>query len=256
MYAHTRNFRQAIEKVIPRRGEGKYEGGFFTGPRFDRRQIVRMAPLRDERFHMRQVERPTGAPRLFVGLVIDNSFSMKAKMEHARQTTVFFAQVCAEMNIPFMAVAFGNNAIVIKDFKQDFDNPAARVKPAIIDYTNAQDGSTNLHAGIDRVIAGMNEGRRQYPDSHGIIFVITDGQANVGLTGAGLRRYIEEKRGRLTFKAFGLSANAQERQEIQQYLNQYFGESNCAYPKRFEELPDEAFRLLRANFIQFKRFIQ
>ncbi|TSC64341.1 MAG: hypothetical protein G01um101493_154 [Microgenomates group bacterium Gr01-1014_93] len=61
----------------------------------------------DERFHLRQVERPTGAPRLFVGLVVDNSGSMDAKMDQARQTMIFFAEVCKDMGIPFMAVAFG-----------------------------------------------------------------------------------------------------------------------------------------------------
>lgn len=256
MYSNIRNFRQAIEKVIPRRGEGSYEGGFFSGPKFDRREIVRKAPMGDERFHLRQVERPTGAPRLFVGLVVDNSGSMDVKMDQARKTMIFFAEVCKNMGIPFMSVAFGDNAVTIKDFRQDFDNPAERIRPAIIDHTDASGRSTNLHAGIETVIKGMNEGRRQYTDSHGIIFVITDGGANRGLTGEALRDYVEENRGRLTFKAFGLSGNTSERQQIQGYLNLYFGESNCAYPKRFEDLTDEAFRLLRTNLIQFKRFIQ
>ncbi|MDP2664057.1 MAG: vWA domain-containing protein [bacterium] len=256
MYSNIRNFRQAIEKVIPRKGEGSYEGGFFSGPKFDRREIVRKAPMGDERFHLRQVERPTSAPRLFVGLVVDNSGSMDIKMDQARKTMIFFAEVCRNMGIPFMSVAFGDEAKTIKEFRQDFDNPAERIRPAIIDNTDASGRSTNLHAGIEEVIKGMNEGRRQYSDSHGIIFVITDGGANKGLTGEDLRNYVEENRGRLTFKAFGLSGNASERQQIQGYLNLYFGESNCAYPEKFENLPDEAFRLLRTNLIQFKRFIQ
>lgn len=256
MYSNIRNFKQAIEKVIPRKGEGRYEGGFFSGPKFDKREIVRKAPMDDERFHLRQVERPTGAPRLFVGLVVDNSGSMDVKIDQARKTMIFFAEVCKNMGIPFMSVAFGDNAKTIKDFKQDFDNPAERIKPAIIDSTDASGGSTNLHAGIEVVIKGMNEGRRRYADSHGIIFVITDGGANSGLTGEALRDYVEENRGRLTFKAFGLSGSVGERQQIQGYLNLYFGESNCAYPEKFEDLPDEAFRLLRTNLIQFKRFIQ
>lgn len=160
------------------------------------------------------------------------------------------------MGIPFMAVAFGNGGVTIKNFKQDFDNPAERIKPAIIDYTDASGGGTNLYSGVKLVIEGMNEGRRKFPDSHGIIFVITDGGANVGLTGEDLRNYIEENRGRLTFKAFGLSGSPLERTMIQNYLNLYFGSNNCTYPEKFEDLPDEAFRLLRTNLIQFKRFIQ
>lgn len=256
MYSNIRSFKQAIEKLIPRKNEGKYEGGFFRGPKFDRHEIVRKAPMGDERFHMRQVERPTGAPRLFLGLVVDNSGSMGPKMDQARQTMIFFAEVAKDMGIPFMGVAFGDGANMIKDFRQDFDNPAHRIKPAIIDYTDASDSSTNLHAGIELVIQEMNEGRRHYADSHGLIFVITDGGANQGLTGEALRDYVEENRGRLTFKAFGLSGDTNERQMIQQYLNLYFGQSNCAYPEKFEDLPNEAFKLLRANLIQFKRFIQ
>ncbi|MFA5933438.1 MAG: vWA domain-containing protein [Microgenomates group bacterium] len=256
MYSNIRNFRQAIEKVIPRKGEGRYEGEFFSGPKFDRREIVRRAPMNDERFHLRQIERPTGAPRLFIGLVADKSYSMKSKQAQARKTMIFFSEVCKDMGIPFMGVAFGEDAVVIKDFQQDFDNPSERVKPAIIDYTEAVDNSTDIHAGIELVIEGMNEGRRRYTDSHGLIVVITDGGANQGLTGDDLRDYVEENRGRLTFKAFGLSGNANERQQIQNYLNLYFGESNCAYPEKFEDLPDEAFRLLRTCLIQFKRYLQ
>ncbi len=255
MYANIRNFRQAIEKVIPRKGEARYEGGYFSGPKFDRRDIVRKAPLGDERFHLRQIERPTGAPRLFIGLVVDNSGSMGPKMDQARKTMIFFAEVCKQMGIPFMGVAFGDDAEVIKTFREDFDSPADRIKPKIIDYTDASGGSTNLHAGIETVIESMNDARRKYPDSHGLIFVITDGGANRGLTGEALRDFVEENRGRLTFKAFGLSSSAHERQAIQEYLNLYFGESNCAYPEGFKDLPDEAFRVLRVNLMQFQRFL-
>lgn len=255
MYANIRNFRQAIEKVMPRKGEARYEGGYFSGSKFDRRDIVRKAPLGDERFHLRQIERPTGAPRLFIGLVVDNSGSMGPKMDQARKTMIFFAEVCKQMGIPFMGVAFGDDAEVIKTFREDFDSPADRIKPKIIDSTDANGGSTNLHAGIEVVIEEMNDARRQYSDSHGLIFVITDGGANRGLTGEALRDYVEENRGRLTFKAFGLSSGDHERQSIQEYLNLYFGESNCAYPEGFKDLPDEAFRLLRINLMQFQRFL-
>ena len=124
----------------------------------------------------------------------------------------------------------------------------------MIDFTDASGGSTNMHAGIEITIDAMNDQRRRLKDCHGLIFVITDGGANRGLTGEALRAYIEENRGRLTFKAFGLSAGNGERQQIQDYLNSYFGESNCAYPESFESLPDEAFRVLRTNLIQFQRF--
>lgn len=255
MYAHVRNFRQAIEKVIPRKKESKYEPGYFSGPKFDRRELIKKAPLGNEQFWERQVEVPTGEPRLFIGLLVDNSGSMAGvKMDEARKTTVFFAKVCRDMGIPFMTAAFGNDAQVIKTFRQDFDNPGERIKPKIIDFIDASGGSTNMHAGIEITIDAMNNQRRRLKDCHGLIFVITDGGANTGLTGQALRDYIEENRGRLTFKAFGLSSRAGERQQIQDYLNFYFDESNCAYPESFESLPDEAFRVLRTNLIQFQRF--
>lgn len=257
MYSYIRNFRQAMERVIPRKKETVYEGGYFSGSKFDKRELIKRAPLKDERFHMRQVEAPIGDPRLFIGLLVDNSRSMKGKkMEQARKTMIFFAQVCKEMKIPFMAAAFGDDAEVIKTFRQDFDNPSERIKPKIIDATDAKGGSTNMYSGIEITIKDMNEQRRRISDSHGIIFVITDGQANAGLTKEALRDYIEENRGRLTFKAFGLSESEQERALIQQYLNFYFGESNCAYPEGFEKLPDDAFRVLRINMIQFQRFLR
>jgi len=249
MYSQIRVFTQAIEKVIPRKKEGVYEGGFFSGPKFDRRDLVRKAPLGNEQFHMRQVERPIGEPRLFIGLTVDDSGSMSGKkMEEARKTVIFFAKVCRDMGIPFMISSFGSGAEVIKEFKQDFDNPAEKIKPKIIDATDASAGSTNLHAGIDITIKAMNEQRRRLRDSHGLIFVITDGGANAGLTGAALKNYIEENRGRLTFKAFGFPGT-------ESFLNEYFGESNCVYPKGFEDLPSEAFRLLRTTLIQFQRYL-
>jgi len=255
MYAHVRNFRQAIEKVIPRKKESKYEPGYFSGPKFDRRELIKKAPLGNEQFWERQVEVPTGDPRLFIGLLVDNSGSMSGvKMEEARKTMVFFAKVCGDMGIPFMTAAFGDDAQVIKTFRQDFDSPGERIKPKMIDFTDASGGSTNMHAGIEITIDAMNDQRRRLKACHGLIFVITDGGANAGLTGQALKDYVEENRGRLTFKSFGLSAGTGERQQIQDYLNFYFGESNCAYPESFESLPDEAFRVLRTNLIQFQRF--
>ncbi len=256
MYPFVRNFRQAIEKVIPRRKEPVYEGGYFSGPKFDKRDLVRKAPLGDEQFHMRQTEKPIGEPRLFIGLLVDNSGSMGGKkQEEARKTVIFFAKVCRDMGIPFMAGSFGSDAKVIKQFKQDFDNPAEKIKPKIIDSTNAREGSTNMHAGLKVTIDAMNLERRKLMDSHGLVFVITDGGANAGLTGNALKTYIEENRGRLTFKAFGLSGSASERSGIQNFLNNYFGEGNCAYPEGFTNLPDEAFRVLRVNLMQFQRFL-
>lgn len=256
MTAAVRNFRQAIEKVVPRRKEGRFEGGFFTGPKFDRRDLVRKAPLGDEQFWQRQVEKPIGEPRLFIGLLVDNSGSMNGKkMEEARKTMIFFAKVSHQMGIPFMTVSFGDRAEIVKTFRQDFENGADRIKPKLIDATGASGGSTNLHQGLGLIIEQMNEERRRLADCHGLIFVITDGQANTGLVGSDLRNYIEENRGRLTFKAFGLSGNENERTGIQNFLNFYFGESNCAYPAGFEDLPDEAFRVLRTNLIRFKKYI-
>ncbi|OGD98252.1 hypothetical protein A3A49_00370 [Candidatus Curtissbacteria bacterium RIFCSPLOWO2_01_FULL_38_11b] len=255
MYAHVRNFRQAIEKVIPRKKESKYEPGYFSGPKFDRRELIKKAPLGNEQFWQRQVEVPTGEPRLFVGLLVDNTGSMQGeKAELARKVAIFFSKVNHDMNIPFMGVAFGTEAEVWKDFKEDFDDPSYRIKPRLIDATEGTAPRTNLYEGLKLTIEAMNDQRRRLKDCHGIIYIITDGEANLGLVGQELKDYIEENRGRLTFKAFGLSGDSGQKQQIQDYLNFYFGESNCAYPENFETLPDEAFRVLRTNLIQFQRF--
>lgn len=256
MYGNVRNFRQAIEKLIPRKKEGVLESGFFSGSKFDRRELVRKAPVGNEQFWQRQVEKPIGKPRLFIGLLVDNSGSMNGvKMTEARKTMVFFARVCEDMGIPFMCASFGDETKSVKTFRQDFDDPKDKVKPRIIDATDASGGSTNLFEGVQMTIEEMNNQRRNFYDSHGLIFVITDGGANQGLVGQELQDYIEENRGRLTFKAFGLSGSPSERGEIRNNLNFYFGESNCAYPENFENLPDEAFRVLRTNFIQFQKYL-
>lgn len=256
MYGYVRKFKQAIEKVVPRRKEPKYEPGFFSGPKFDRREVIRKAPIGNEQFWQRQVDAPTGEPRLFIGLLVDNSGSMEGKkMEEARKTMVFFSKVCSDMGIPFMMASFGDDAEVVKTFRQEFEDPKERVKPKVIDATDASGSTTNMFSGIEVTIKAMNEQRRKIPDCHGLIFVITDGDANAGKTGQNLQDYIEENRGRLTFKGFGLSGDPSERQRIQNYLNLYFGESNSAYPQNFEDLPDEAFRLLRINLMQFQRFL-
>ncbi|GEM_PF-5510931 len=256
MRSQIYNFRKAMEMIIPRHKEPDYEGIFFGGKRIDKRELVRKVPIKSEQFWQRQTEIPTGEPRLFIGLCIDNSGSMRGpKMEHARKTAIFFSRVCQDMDIPFMITSFGSNAETIKKLRDDFDDPSKRIKPKLIDATDASANSTNLYDGLELTIKAMNEEKRRLQDSHGLIFVITDGAANAGLTGRELRQYIEENKGRLTFKAFGLSASQAERASIQTQLDQYFGESNCTFPQSFEDLPGESFRLLRKNMNQFKRFL-
>jgi len=256
MYPYVRRFKDTIEKIVPRKKEMTFEGGHFSGPKFDRRALVRKAPVGDESFHMRPIDRPTGEPKLFIGLLVDNSGSMSGqKIDEARKTMIFFAKACNDLGIPFMMSAFGNNTDVVKNFRQDFENPGERVKPKLIESTDASGGGTNIYDGVKTTIEAMNEQRRKLHDSHGLIFVISDGEANVSLTGRELKNYIDENRGRLTFKAFGLSSNQSERQQIQSHLNMYFGEGNCAYPGNFEDLPDEAYRILRVNLMQFQRFL-
>ena len=256
MRAQIYNFRKAMETVVPRHKEPNYEGPYFGGKRIDKRELVRKVPIKSEQFWQRQAETPTGEPRLFIGLCVDNSGSMSGiKMEQARKTTIFFSCVCQNMGIPFMMTAFGDGAETVKELRQDFDDPSKKIKPRLIDATDASDGSTNLHAGLELTIKAMNEERRHLRDSHGLIFVITDGGANAGKTGRTLKQYIEENKGRLTFKAFGLSGSQGERTSIQTQLDQYFGDSNCAFPETFEDLPNDAFTLLRKNMAQFQRFL-
>lgn len=257
MYSHVQRFVKSMEQIIPRRKESVWGGEHFSGAKVNRRELVRRAPVGDERFHMRVESAATGTPRLFVGLLVDKSGSMRGKkMEEARKTAIFFSKVCREMGIPFMGTSFGSRAEIFKTFRQDFDNPAERIKPKLIEATEANAGSTNLYDGLDKTIEAMNQERRIVSDAQGLIFVITDGQANAGKTGTDLRNFIEERRGRLHFKAFGLSENEGERQQIIEYLNNYFGDSNCAFPRTFENLPDDAYRILRISLTQFQKLLQ
>lgn len=257
MYSYVRRFIKSIEQIIPRRKESVWGGEYFSGAKFNRRELVKRAPLGDEQFHMRVESAATGTPRLYIGLVIDKSISMRGKkMEEARKTAIFFSKVCRDMGIPFMGASFGSEAEIFKTFRQDFDNPAERVKPKLMDATEANGSSTNLFDGLDKTIEAMHEERRIVPDAQGLIFVITDGQANAGKTGTDLRSFIEERRGRLHFKAFGLSESESERQQIMEYLNNYFGDSNCAFPQTFENLPDDAYRILRISLTQFQKLLQ
>lgn len=257
MYSHVQRFVKSMEQIIPRRKESVWGGEHFSGAKVNRRELVRRAPVGDERFHMRVESAATGTPRLFVALLVDKSGSMRGKkMEEARKTAIFFSKVCREMGIPFMGTSFGSRAEIFKTFRQDFDNPAERIKPKLIDATEANADSTNLFDGLDKTIEAMNEERRIVSDAQGLIFVITDGQANAGKIGTDLRSFIEERRGRLHFKAFGLSENESERQRIMEYLNNYFGDSNCAFPRTFENLPDDAYRILRISLTQFQKLLQ
>jgi len=246
---HVKSFIELIDKIMPRKNEPTYENGYFTGPRFDRRDLVRKAPLGDEQFFMRQIERPTGEPaRLFIGLLTDNSSSMSGiNIENARKINIFFAKVCKDLGIPFMAVSFGARAHVIKKFDQNFDSPTEKIKPRLLDATKANEGSTNIHEGIEIILTDMNEFRKKLRESHGLIFVISDGGANAGITGLELQNYIEEKKGKLTFKGFGLGGKG--------ILDYYFGAANCTYPDGIEDLPNKAYLVLRATLIQFQRYL-
>jgi hypothetical protein len=175
-------------------------------------------------------------------------------MAEARKTGIFFSMVCQQMRIPFMGVSFADYATVIKEFGQDFDNPSYRVKPRLIDET-ISNGNTNMYAGLELVVNAMEREQRKLRNHHGLVFVISDGQANQGLKGEDLQHYIEEKRGRITFQAFGLAESSFERAQISEYLNYFFGESNCVCPESFEQLPLEAFRLLRLTLRRFRQLL-
>ncbi|OGD08206.1 hypothetical protein A2397_05715 [Candidatus Amesbacteria bacterium RIFOXYB1_FULL_44_23] len=242
--------------LLPQNLSLNHQGNFFSGPKINRRSLPRRLPVGDTRIYERPHLLPEGDPNLLVALVIDDTGSMEGvKTQIARMSTIFLAKVCHLFHTPFMATAFGESAEIVKSFEQDFENPQERIKPKLIDATNASGWSTNIHAGMETTFTALDTRLRRSPQSHGLIFVITDGGANSGLTGEDLKEFINSHKGRTTIIAIGLSENSQEREQIQEALNLYFEKQNCVYPEKFTDAPELISARLKTSFKHFKSLI-
>jgi len=227
-----------IRQVLPFTGKRESIERYSTGQFIGRRALSTRVPAGEPEIFTREKMFPEGEPDFCVSLLVDNSGSMGgSKIQIARRAIIFLATLCQQLEIPFMAASFAVGATVIKDFDADFEDPAYRIKPQILDSTTANGGSTDLSSGIYAVNAGMDA----FPNASRmkrIVFVLTDSGANRGLVGEELQRYIQEQQQQGTyFVAFGLGDDDEERGEVRRYLDYYFGRDSTIYPTSIEAIP-------------------
>jgi hypothetical protein len=165
------------------------------------------------------------------------------KIDESRKTAVFWARALKEMDVPFAIKLFGGEFMSLKDFNQDYDDPSQRIKPRLLQLTNASMGGTNISDPLKASCDEMLILKRKYPDSFGAIFVISDGGANQGLVKDELTHLIDQIKKKFIVTNFALS---QDQREIREAIG-YFGERNVVAPASFKQLHGEAIRVLRTT---------
>jgi hypothetical protein len=250
MQSRIRNFIQTIEKYLPKQDEYTYGGEYYTGRKVNERTLVERAPVKDYRIFERRQPTPAPQARMYITLVIDNSGSMKGeKMEESLKTAVFWGRVLQEFGIPFSIKFFGDQVRVIKKFEDDYDDGRNRVKPNLVKHADASGGSTDMSEPLLETEKEMALARRKFATSVGAVFVISDSGANRGLTGPALTELIARLQKNYIVSNFILSTNANEIKEAKGY----FGEKNVIAPVNFQDLPDEAFKVLRVTLERMLR---
>lgn len=242
MQSRVRSFIQTIEKFLPKREDYEYGGEHYTGKKIDLRSVTERAPVRDYRIFQRREPVPAPQARMYITLLIDNSGSMQGqKMEESLKTAIFWGRVLQHFEIPFSIKFFGDHVLGIKKFTDDYEDGRTRVKPSLVQHSNATGGWTDIGSPLLETEREMALARRKYPESTGAIFVISDSGANRGHTGDALKEIILRLQKNYLVSNFILSQHAQEIQEAKRY----FGEENVVAPKSFGDLPDASFRVLR-----------
>jgi hypothetical protein len=237
-------FLEELRPMLPkRRGYDFGTDLHYTGSRLNKTAVVRRAPIQDTQFWQRRVTVDSPAPCMFVTLLIDNSPSMndRGKIEEARKTAIFWARALKELGIPFAIKYFGGRTFDLKSFQQDYDDPVCRIKPALISKLDASTGSTDIGQPLQRAETDMAAEQRRLRDFFGAVFVISDGEANCGLTGEALKNYISLLRKKYVVMNFMLASSPQELTAA----CYYFGERNVIAPQSFDRLPADSIRILR-----------
>lgn len=257
MLSKIRSFVGLIKGMLPRQDARVQKGAFMDGSSINMTELVRRFPVGDWNVMQRETMVPVGDPRLFIALVVDNTGSMSGeKIQEARKASIFLNAVCEQLGIPFIDIVFDSSAYVIKGYEQRFSDPRHKVKPRLIQHTTASGWSTNLHAGLKEAIDQTNLQRGRILDraTKGIVYVISDGLANSGLTGDELKNYVDSHINGITYQAIGL-ADEGERQMVEEGFSYLFGKQNCMFPRRFSELPDLMYHSMRRVFERYKEFI-
>lgn len=246
------NFIDRILPVLPKKEETYFEGLNVLGKRLDTNALAKKIPIDDLRVMNRKEIRSTEEARLYVELLIDNSGSMGGvKMQESIKTAIFFARVLRALDVPFAIKLFGDQVLSLKGFDEDYDETKFKIKPKLVFETDARGGSTDIGSPLVQAHEEMVKAKRKFSDSQGLIFLITDGQANSGLTGEDLSQRAQEIGKLFPIFVFGLAQGQDP--ALKQYLEQTFGAGRVVMPERFEELPNQAQRVL---FTQLHRLLR
>ena len=253
MSGQITTFIRIFKKYLPRAEELFYDGASYSGRKLNKRSVSRRAPTGDSRFYKRRETRLSEDPRLYVKLVIDNSGSMGGeKMQAALKTAVFWGRVLKKFEVPFSISFFGDRVVDLMKFEDDYDDAAKRIKPNLVKLSDASGRYTDMGTPLTQAREEMDKARREYPDCMGAVFVISDSGANRGIVGDPLKELIEEMQKDFTVMNFILT----EYDEEVTSAKAYFGEDNVIAPRRFEDLPVEAFTVMRKTFTRLAKRIQ
>lgn len=232
------NFVRIIERYLPKKETYSYGGEFFTGPKIDWSKVSRKIPIKKYDIFKRREIREAPEARLYVWLLIDRSASMAGpKMAESLKTAVFFARVLRYFDVPLSIKFFGDHLDELLDFQQNYDDPKEKIKPRLVDLADASGQWTNLSSALFKAKEEMAQAKREFPESVGAVFVISDGRANSGIVGQQLKEYIEEMQKNLLVYGFDLSGTGG--------VKLYFGDEYGVEVPSFAELPKEAFKALR-----------
>lgn len=243
MESSVQRFMKIMELYLPKRGEMVHEGEYYTGNKLNKQSVLKRAPLGDYRLFRRRELKESNDPKMFVTLLIDNSGSMRGtKMEESRKTAIFFARVLQRFEIPFAIKAFGDQVEEVVSFDEIWDDPKVKAKPKLMRKTNASGGSTDMASGMLETMKEMIEAKREFPNCHGAVIVISDSGANAGpMVGKALGEYVSKQQKTYTVVNLLLSGSSHDIASSKEI----FGERHVAVAGDFHELPEQAFRLLR-----------
>lgn len=243
MGGYIASFMKLLDRYLPKKEESTHQGAYYVGKKINKKEIVKRAIFRDNRFFSRREPIESSEPRMFVTLLIDRTGTMRGKkMRESLKTAIFLARVLQRFGIPFAMKFFGSSVESIMRFGQDYDDPANQIKPNLLKKGIANDGHTDIAAPMKESISDMTAARRMYAGCHGGIFVISDSGANAGeMTGDALGAYIGDQQKRYTIINLLLSGNEADLKEAQKL----FGERHVVQASDFTDLPKAAFNVLR-----------
>lgn len=251
MAGQVRQFIDVIERYLPKKQERTFgDQDFYRGKRADKKKLVRGVLTGDERFWKRREMREAPEAAIYVHLLIDRTGSMQgAKMAESMKTAIFFIRVLKHFEIPLAISFFGEQVRPLTAFSDDFDDRAKRFKPKLMELGDPKDGSTNIEDPLRAANDTMVAARRVMPGMRGIAFLISDGGANKGLTGPALHELAQRIQQDFPVKGFALGGSKAE-------LEAVLGEGNVVGVDQFDDLPKEAFGMLRTELVRLKNMLR